>query len=499
MATKMELFKAACVNYLNTLGISDLRSYGREVGVARPTAKNKEDLIAATVGILAGELLPIPVSKQGAPVKYDRVDERIPLKIENIKREYFKSGVVADYPDYDFNAEYQAMRERTPFFGVASSSPDGGELCNLPQKGQVHCVNGEYYLLNMDGSFPEKPLIIPLETAQRKKLKEGDVVCGYVRRPKDTPDRMEIISAINGHWLDGGEYVRVPFDETPVCVLDERIQVYDTISYTDTSLKFIEWLFPLGKGGRGCVYSAPKAGKTRLLLELVQSSQRLNDDLEVFVLLVDESPETIGEFRRIIKSPDRLIATTYEDDVERQVFLAEFLLNRVKRMAESKKHVLLVIDSLNALARAFNDTDASSGGKTLPCGLEVKTLRFIKKYFGSARCLENGGSLTVLGAVCADTGNPMDDVLSAEISAQASYEIRLNNELAVRRLYPAVDVILSRSNQGDALKNEREKEFERYLRNVAVPKIGSEGVIKALSQSITYEDFIKKVKAAYRG
>ncbi len=494
----MELFKSACVNYLNTLGISDLRSYGREVGVARPTAKNKEDLIGAIVGILAGELLPIPISRQGAPVKYDGVDARIPLKIENIKREYFKSGVVADYPDYDFKAEYQAMRESRPFLGVASSSPDGGELLKLPQKGQVYCVNEEYRILNMDGSFPQPPLIIPTEVAQRKRLKEGDVVCGYVRRYEDKPGRMEIVSAINGHWLDGGEYVRVPFDETPVFVSDERIQVYDTISYTDTALKFIEWLFPLGKGQRGCVYSAPKAGKTRLLLELVRSSQKLNDDLEVFVLLVDESPETVGEFQRVIKSPDRLIATTYEDDAERQVFLAEFLLNRVKRMAESRKHVLLVIDSLNALARAFNDTDASAGGKTLPCGLEVKTLRFIKKYFGSARCLEKGGSLTILGAVCADTGNPMDDILSAEFSAQASYEIRLNNELAVRRLYPAVDVTASSSNHSDALKNEREREFECYLRNVAVPKIGAEGVIKALSQSVTYEDFIKKIKAAYR-
>ncbi len=498
MTEKMKQFQSACRLYLNSLGIMDLRNYGRDIGVARPTAKKKEDLIEAIIGVFTGELLPIPVSKHGAPVKNDRVDERIPAKMQSLKAEFFANDVMIEIPDYDFAAEYKKMQENNDLMlRVADPEEEKrGFVSKYPSCGQVDYAEGGYRLLPFNCAEEETRIHLPEELVVEKDLREGDLLTCYTRKnPSTGVVSVATVASVNGFSLDKRP-PRVCFDEQLACAPQERIRVYDKEKSNSVGAKFIEWLMPLVKGHRGCIISSPKAGKSRLLLEIAKSASTLNEKLQVYVLLVEQSPEGVGEFRRVL-GDEQLFYTTYEDAPERQVLMADFLLKRIKRRVESGADVLLLVDSLTALAHAFNDTEASSGGKTLACGLEMKTVRYIKKYFGAARCLEEGGSLTIFGTVSEDTGNPFDEVLAAEYATQANFELHLNNALAVKRVYPAVDFTSSKVKGSECYKKEAEENFEVFLRNDWLHRFGMENLLKVLSESTEYEEFVVKIKKSY--
>ncbi len=498
MTEQMTKFEYACEIYLATLGINDLRSYGREMGVARPTTKKKQELVRDILDILLGRIMPIEVSKQGAPVKNDRVDARIPARIEALRREYFPNGVIQDAPTYDLRKIMQEMRE------LQQSSQAGctlrvfdpakeaeGYISKDTLRGQIHFIEGEYRLLSENCTAREQTIRVPQDLMTWKGIREGDIISCYTRETLDGEVSVAEVVSVNDTWIDVPQ--RPVFDESAVCPADGNIRVCDGQKYASTALKFIQWLTPIKKGQRGCVISAPKAGKTKTLLQIAEAVAALNEGMEVYTLLVDQAPETVGEFQRTL-GDSTLFYTTYEDDLETQVLMADMLLNRAKRHAETGKDVLLIVDSLTALARAFNDTDASSGGKTLSYGLEIKTVRYLKKYFGSARRLATGGSLTVLGAVSTQTGNPFDDVVCSEFSSLANYEIRLDNDLAMRRIYPAFN--LSKiSVKGEVLAAEKD-DFDYCLRNDVLPRIGAEGLLSALEGSNSYEEFVKRIEGS---
>ncbi len=497
MTEKMKQFRNACKLYLTSLSIGALRSYGRSIGVARPTDKKKEDLIEAIIGVFTGELLPIPISKHGAPVKNDRVDERIPLRMEALKAEFFTNDVMIEVPEFDFQKEYAAMMENQKPLRLNDPKVEEEKTSKAVLRGQVCCVEGSYFLLPLDCDEEAERVFLPTETVSLRGIREGDILSYYAR--KNSTDGTLIVDNVitmNDLWADEPP-VRPHFDDCLGATPNVRIRLYSKDKYVGTSLKFIDWLMPVVKGQRGCIISSPKAGKTHLLLEIAKAANALNGSLETFVLLVDQSPETVGQFRRFI-GEKQLFYTTYMDDPERQVFVADFLLQRAKRMAESGKDVLILLDSLTALAHAFNDTEASMGGKTLSCGLEIKTVRYIKKYFGAAKCLEKGGSLTILGTVTTDTGNPFDDVVAAEFSSQANYEIRLDNGFAMRRIYPAIDFVATRAKGSEVYKEEWEEEFDFFLRNEALAKLGGEKLLSLLSQAKSYDELIKLTETAVK-
>ncbi len=488
MKENMQKFQYACRIYLSTLGIGDLRNYGREIGVARPTAKNKERLISDVIGILSGDLLPVPVSKQGAPVKNDRVDERIPKKISQFRQQFFEEELRVDIPE--FISHINKKRGDELLTMDAPILEEMGSVSKNQVIGQAHYTkDGKCFLLPIEFLDLDKKVYIPNDLREDKRLREGDILSCYIRKGENFA-MVEDITTVNGIQEIN---TRPKFDECSVCNSQERLTVYDGKNYDSVSLKFIEWLLPIAKGQRACVIAPPKAGKTQFLLRLAQATAALNDKVEVYILLIDQSPEGVREFLSVM-GKERVFYTTYEDDAERQVLVADLLLERLKRQAEVGKDTVLVVDSLSALARAFNDTEDSAGGKTLSCGLEIKTVRYIKKYFGSARCLERGGSLTIFGGVSVDTGNPFDDVVCSEFSAQANYEIRLDNSLAVRRIYPAIDLAATNVKQNASLKTEAEEEFDFLLRNEKLPKLGSIGLLKVLSDVNSYHEFIERIE-----
>ncbi|MBQ5930462.1 MAG: hypothetical protein IIX02_06700, partial [Clostridia bacterium] len=251
--------------------------------------------------------------------------------------------------------------------------------------------------------------------------------------------------------------------------------------------KYMDWVVPFGRGNRGLVIAPPKTGKTMFLEKISAGAATLNDDVTTLVLLVDQSPETVTQFRKVL-SKDCLVYSTYEDEPERQLFVADCILKRAKRLAECGKDVLLIIDSLSALAHAYNETEESSGGKVLPCGLESKTVHFIKKYLGSARCLELGGSLTILGSVSNMTGNTVDDVIAAELSSICNLEIRLKEELAVRRIFPAVGTNSVYVKYGEA-DGRGESETLSLLRKLGGQRFTDEGFLESLQKSVSKEEF----------
>ncbi len=484
----------ACEAYLKEYSIGDLRNYGRSIGVSRPTAKNKAQLISEILGVYTGEIAAIEISRQGAPVKNSHVDARIAEKMASLKEQYFPT-VTIDYPERDLIKEMQDAWDNRPMIHLADpAEEERGFISERICRGQVDRIDGLPCVLPLDCAEQENPVFLPKEIIEEKDLREGDRIVYQTRtNPKTGITTVAVVLTVNDLWTETPP-VRPHFDECIAVTPSSPLRVCGK-GEASAAVKFVEWFAPLFKGQRGCLISSPKAGKTRLLFELAKATATWNTDVETFVLLVDQPPETVGEFYRNFDKT-HLFYTTYEDDPKRQVLMADFLLKRAKRMVEKGKDVCLFIDSLTALAHAFNDTEESSGGKTLSCGLEIKTVRYIKKYFGAARRIEQGGSLTIFGTVSAQTGNPFDDVVCAEYAAQANYELRLSNELALRRVYPAIDFTLSSTKTSRNFASEQEEDFEFFLYNEALLKLGAEELIKRLSQAKSYGDFVSLVEQA---
>ncbi|MBQ8659132.1 MAG: hypothetical protein IJ506_08345 [Clostridia bacterium] len=449
-------FRFAVKEYLNSVRILELRSYGRFIGVQNPTEKKKGELLDDILSILIGEAYPVEPSKRGAPVKNDFVDPNIIDKIEELKKTYLPDGIREEESFFTFEPKEKSM--------LVVNDPNGTSLENLKNKeiysGQIATVDGVSRLVPLNGELDYRKIVVSVELIRKNDLREGDIVTCYADSRPPCLYATEILSR-NGYASDSRP--RKKFDETAVAYPSDKLRF---ILETDDSIasKYFEWLLPIGKGRRGLLLSPPKAGKTFLLKRLVESAQTANPNLTVYALLLDQAPETVGEFRKILPA-DHILYTTYEDLAEKHIFTADFLLNRAKRQAEDEKDVLIVVDSLTALMRAYNETDLSSGGKTYACGLESKTLHYIKKYLGSARNFEKGGSLTILGAVSVQTGNPADDFAAAELLSVANLRISLSGELAAKRIFPSFDFLSSNTEQPERLLSDAERECEYLLRN----------------------------------
>lgn len=503
-------FKNACAIYLSTLSVNSLRSYAREVGVAKPTTKKKQQLIEEILGIFSGDILPQPRATMGAPVKDSGVDitavkqevERLHLQcysnatgisMEDLKKNLTSGEVdesISQIEPFDFKRSLQRLRE-SGGNSIRFADPSAKEYSNDNNKeiyrGQLESLNGVLLLVPLDGMEVEPKIIVPINLLRENGLQEGDIVSCYAEKSHNALVVTQILT-VNERLVE--DLKRSYFDDALACYPTERINVYSEKS-DSVAMKYLQWLLPFGKGQRGCIISSPKAGKTNLLYDVAKSAIANNPYLTVMVLLIDQPPESVGAFRKITSS-ENILYTTYEDAPETQVFAANFLLKRAKRLAECGRDVLLMVDSLNALAYAYNDTNDSVGGKVFANGIESKTLQFIKKYFGAARCLEDGGSLTILGTLGVSTGNPADDLIYSELSRISNMEIRLSTRLAAKRIYPAIDFSLSQVKQCEMLMTKQEQEVERILRERFVDEEASQKLHEMLLSANSYEDFISK-------
>ena len=487
---KKNAFISAAKIFLSTVSLEKLRSYGRSIGVASATAKKKSVLIEDIIGVLVGEIPAIEISKRGAPVKNGDVDVRVESEMTRLQDLYLRAE--DGYPVFDFETEYKKMLENPTRLTV--EDPIGNKVIMDGDRiaifeGQLQTLNGASMLLPLNCVAMDEKIVVPVVLIKMHDLREGDVITTHATKTENVIVATNILT-VNGKKLS--ELRRLKFDEADVCYPRTRINTYDGGYFSSVTAKYVDWLIPLSKGQRGLVISAPKAGKTEFFAELVQAFTVLNTNTVVFGLLVDESPETVTLFRKLLPE-GHCVYSTYEDDAERQVFIADFILKRAKRYAESGKDVILFVDSFNALARAYNDTDESAGGKMLPCGLESKTVYYLKKYFGAARCFAKGGSLTLLGAVSVDTGNPADDVIGAELRTLSNLQIRLSSEMASKHLFPALDLRNVYADREEELFLEKEREMVWIMRGEVIPKYGAGIVLDWLEEADSKKTFFNKI------
>ena len=502
-------YRYACSTFLSGCSLQNLRAYARKIGVDHPTEKKKKPLIDEIVQVLSGERVPLPQSNRGAPVKNDNVDPRILEEIERLQEKYNVpkkfvlegEGTQQEQKNtYNFIEQLKAFESQREDFIFH----DSGELPSAPQiaegefEGQVLKEGDIAYLLPKSGRTSRKEsILIPDDLVYRYALREGDVVCCNARKINQSYLATKIITLTSS---DPTVLKNFDFNDAEIQYPYERIRFYEE-KFTDQSqsMKFVQWLVPIRKGQRGCVVSAPKAGKSTFLYDMAKAARLCNRDVWVFVLLLDQSPESVAQFRKGLEGID-FVYTTYEDESEQQVFAANFLLERAKRYAESGKDVLFLVDSFNALARAYNELDISAGGKTLVGGMESKTLYYLKKFLGSARNLKESGSLTMLGALTKDTGNPVDDLLVTELCSVSNLEIHLSEELALCHIYPNIDLAKTRSVDARYPNEQEEDNYMlcNYLRHEYLPLYPLETLSSIVQKAKTYEEVYNKAMKAVR-
>ena len=319
-------------------------------------------------------------------------------------------------------------------------------------QGALEILPDGWGFLRRHASFSPDPADIYVSQSQIKRfgLKTGDTVSGQVRPPKDTEKYYGLlrVEAVNGLDPEVARK-RVNFDDLIPIYPNERIVLETTPG--NISARFIDLIAPIGKGQRGLIVAPPKAGKTTLLKTIANSITTNHPEIVLMVLLIDERPEEVTDIRRSVKG--EVTSSTFDETPENHMRVSDMVLEKAKRLVESGKDVVVLLDSLTRLARASNLTVTPSG-RTLSGGLDPSALYRPKRFFGAARNIEGGGSLTILATCLVETGSRMDDAIFEEFKATGNTELVLDRALAERRLYPAIDVKRSGTRHDELLYND---------------------------------------------
>ena len=328
---------------------------------------------------------------------------------------------------------------------------------------------------------------------RRFNLKTGDKLFGKVRKAKEGEKFRALIyvNTVNG---DKPEVAmkRKSFDQLIPVYPDERLKLETTRQ--ETAMRLIDLIAPIGKGQRGMIVAPPKAGKTVLLKKIANSISLNYPDIELIVLLIDERPEEVTDMQRSING--EVIYSTFDELPEHHIKVAEMVLERTQRLVEHKKDVVILLDSITRLARAYNLTIPPTG-RTLSGGLDPGALHKPKKFFGAARNIEDGGSLTILATALVETGSRMDDVIFEEFKGTGNMELHLDRRLSEKRIFPAVDIAKSGTRREDLLLEQNELEavlnIRRQMSNQGNQDF-AEKVINLLVATKNNEELVEKLK-----
>lgn len=327
---------------------------------------------------------------------------------------------------------------------------------------------------------------------RRFALKTGDLIAGQVRPPKDSEKYFGLLRVEQVNGLDPEvARNRTNFDDLTPIYPNERI-ILETLP-TEIAGRFIDLVSPIGKGQRGMIVAPPKAGKTTLLKTIANSITTNHPEMVLLVLLIDERPEEVTDIRRSVKG--EVISSTFDETPENHMRVAEMVLEQAKRLVESRKDVIVLMDSLTRYTRASNLTVTPSG-RTLSGGLDPAALYRPKRFFGAARNIEEGGSLTVLATALVETGSRMDDHIFEEFKGTGNMELDLERNLADRRIFPAIDIIKSGTRHDELLYDDeslkRLTQLRRLLTGLAVPE-ATELLIDRLKHTKSNKEFLKMV------
>ena len=338
-------------------------------------------------------------------------------------------------------------------------------LGNISAEGVLEIMPDNYgFLRSSDYNYLNSPDDIYVSQSQIKLfgLKTGDVISGMVRPPKDGEKYFPLlkVNKINGKTPEEVRD-RIPFDYLTPLFPDEKINLIKK-GENNISTRIIDLFAPIGKGQRGLIVAQPKTGKTVLLKEIANAIAENHPEIYLIILLIDERPEEVTDMARSVKA--EVIASTFDEPAERHVKIANIVLEKAKRMVECGHDVCILLDSITRLARAYN-TMAPASGKVLSGGVEANALQKPKRFFGAARKIENGGSLTIISTALTETGSKMDEVIFEEFKGTGNMELQLDRKLSNKRIFPAVDIVASSTRRDDLLQEKDTLQRMWILRN----------------------------------
>jgi len=358
--------------------------------------------------------------------------------------------------------------------------------------------DGFGFLRSADSSYLAGPDDIYVSPSQirRFNLRTGDTVAGKIRPPKDGERYFALlkISEINFSKPENSKSKILFENLTPLFPQDRLELQLGNGSTEDLSARVIDLTSPIGKGQRGLIVSPPKAGKTLILQNIAQSMTKNNPECRLIVLLIDERPEEVTEMQRSVRG--EVVASTFDEPPSRHVQVADMVIEKAKRLVEHKEDVVILLDSITRLARAYN-TVIPSSGKVLTGGVDAHALERPKRFFGAARNLEEGGSLTIIATALIETGSKMDEVIYEEFKGTGNMELHLDRKVAEKRIYPAINVRRSGTRREDLLTNEEELQRMWILRKLlsSMEDVqATEFILDKLKDTKTNDDFFNAMK-----
>lgn len=378
-----------------------------------------------------------------------------------------------------------------------AKSVSGDQEENLIAEGILEVMPEGYGFIRCENFLPgENDVYVSPSQIRRFRLKTGDILNGQMRL-KNTNEKFGAMTHLNMvNDIEIEDSMKRPnFEDLTPIFPNQRLKM-ETIS-ENMAMRIVDLVSPIGKGQRGMIVSPPKAGKTTLLKEVAKSIQRNNPDMHMIILLIDERPEEVTDIKEAITGSNvEVIYSTFDELPEHHKRVSEMVIERAKRLVELKKDVIILLDSITRLARAYNMTIPPSG-RTLSGGLDPAALHMPKRFFGAARNMREGGSLTVLATALVDTGSKMDDVVYEEFKGTGNMELVLNRKLSEKRVFPAIDIVKSGTRREDLLLDTEENEAAYLIRkttNEMRPEDAVEKIMDLFSKTRNNKEFVQMIK-----
>ena len=457
------------INELNAKLVSELREIARLIGIPDAEKLRKQELVSKIVETgeeearNAAKEESAAAASEEADVADDKPRKRLrtvktaePISVRSTKEDYAgESREMATSP-----AESRTEPAQVTTKPASNGSKIEGPTASLDfdnvivNEGVLEIMPDGYgFLRSSDYNYLTSPDDIYVSQSQIKLfgLKTGDTVRGSIRPPKEGEKYFPLVrvEAINGQ-NPADVRDRVPFDFLTPLFPTERLKLFTgTGNY---STRIMDLFTPIGKGQRGLIVAQPKTGKTMLLKDVANAIAKNHPEVYLIILLIDERPEEVTDMARSVRA--EVVSSTFDEPAERHVKIANIVLEKAKRMVECGHDVVILLDSITRLARAYN-TVAPASGKILSGGVDANALHKPKRFFGAARNIEHGGSLTILATALIDTGSKMDEVIFEEFKGTGNMELQLDRKLSNKRIFPAIDLIAS-STRRDDLLNDRE-------------------------------------------
>jgi len=453
------------INELNAKLVSELREIAKLIGIADVEKLRKHELVAKIVETgeeeaKQGASEPAAAAENAVEVSSERPRKRTRTvkSVEPVSVRNTRVDLSADTREPAAPAEgrQEPVAASKPANGTKMEGPTGSlDFDNvIVNEGVLEIMPDGYgFLRSSDYNYLTSPDDIYVSQSQIKLfgLKTGDTVRGSIRPPKEGEKYFPLVrvEAINGQ-NPAEVRDRVPFDFLTPLFPTERLKLFTGPG--NYSTRIMDLFTPIGKGQRGLIVAQPKTGKTMLLKDVANAIAKNHPEVYLIILLIDERPEEVTDMARSVRA--EVVSSTFDEPADRHVKIANIVLEKAKRMVECGHDVVILLDSITRLARAYN-TVAPASGKILSGGVDANALHKPKRFFGAARNIEHGGSLTILATALIDTGSKMDEVIFEEFKGTGNMELQLDRKFSNKRVFPAIDLIAS-STRRDDLLNDRE-------------------------------------------